>query len=137
MAVANDLTRQTPGALVIRLGSAKKLRLVRPGRFVGIVLLVFMVVIAAGFVRRQLRIIGLRQEIERTKAEIRAMEIRNDELRKQIAYLNSPEYIEQSARNNLGLVMPGELVYNVAEVKEFAAPFSVPKRKTTSSQSGY
>lgn len=129
--MANNLPQKT-GTLVIRLGPNKKLKLVRPGRFLGTLFLAVVLMIAFGFVQRQVRIIRLRKEIERVKAEIRAMEIRNDELRKQIEHLNSPEYIEKAARSHLGLVMPGELVYDVAEEKEFAAPFYVPKRKTSS-----
>lgn len=129
--MAAEFPRKAPSSLVIRLGPSKKLRLVHPGRFLAVVGLVIICIIAAGFAQRQVRIVRLRREIERTKAEIRAMQMRNDELRKQIDYLNSPEYVEKMARSNLGLVMPGEYVYDVAEVKELSDPFYVPKRKTS------
>lgn len=55
-----------------------------------------------------LEIWRLRQEIQRVELEIAATKTRNEQLRHELAYLQSDEYIEKVAREELGLVRPGE-----------------------------
>ncbi len=119
--------------------SSKRLgrkRLARPRRLVLALLLALILAVGAGFVRRQIAIIRLQAEIKRVQAEIGAVQSRNENLRQQIEHMAGPEYVEKAAREKLGLVMPGETVYDIAEPKDFASPFDVPKRNS-SPEAGY
>lgn len=122
---------------VRRIGRrATRRRLTKPHRLVAAIFVCIGVLVGAGFVYRQFRIVQLRAEVRRVQAEIKAVEIRNENLRKQIEHMNSLEYVEKVAREKLGLVMPGETVYDIAEPKEFPSPFDVPKRKDNA-KAGY
>ena len=72
--------------------------------------------IGASFVRNYYRNYEARQEIVRLESEIRAYEIRNQQLEMEISRLQSPEYVERVAREELGLVYPGERLYIVDEI---------------------
>ena len=61
-----------------------------------------------GFVRHY----HLKQKIA-LRHEIQAFELRNAEIRRQIEHYRSYEYIERVAREELGLVKPGNKVYNL------------------------
>jgi cell division protein FtsB len=52
----------------------------------------------------------LENEIESIKEEIEKAEAENNELREQLENTNDPEYIEEVAREKLGLVKPGEML---------------------------
>lgn len=63
-------------------------------------------------------IIGLRGDIMRAtarrnelKTQIAAIEVQNDEMRRRLENRTSDEIIEEIARDELGLEMPGEQVY--------------------------
>ena len=43
------------------------------------------------------------------------MELRNKQLEEEIANWQSPEYVERAAREELGLVKPGETMYIFAQ----------------------
>ncbi len=57
----------------------------------------------------------LRQEIAKLTYEIQAFERRNEKIREEIELHSSEEYIEQVAREELGLVKPGETRYIISE----------------------
>jgi cell division protein FtsB len=52
-------------------------------------------------------------ELEGLKAERRVLRSHNERMRERVAYLDTPEGIEEIAREKLGLVRPGELAYAV------------------------
>lgn len=60
----------------------------------------------------------LKQELEELAYEIRAFELRNEEIRLKIEEHSSPDYIEQVAREELGLVKPGEIRYIISQPGE-------------------
>ena len=60
-----------------------------------------------------LRIVQLQGEIRAVRQEVMVLKTRNQQLRHELARLQSDEYIEQVARRELGLVRPGERVYVV------------------------
>ena len=71
-------------------------------------------VFGKGFAEHQ----RLRKQIDKLTYEIKAYELRNDKIRQEIERQKSPEYIERVAREELGLVMPGETRYIISEPKE-------------------
>lgn len=56
----------------------------------------------------------LRKELSKLTYEIEALELRNDEIRAEIERQQSPEYVEWVAREELGLVKPGETRYIIS-----------------------
>lgn len=55
--------------------------------------------------------IRIKRRIEEAQAEINYLRISNSALEQQIETMKTEEYIEQVAREKLGLVMPGEVQY--------------------------
>ncbi|HKM18354.1 MAG TPA: septum formation initiator family protein [Limnochordia bacterium] len=60
----------------------------------------------------------LKREIAQLTNEIHAFELRNAEIRREIERHSSYEYIEQVAREELGLIKPGETRFIISEPKE-------------------
>lgn len=87
---------------------ARRKRLRVTPRFWAIVALVCFVYIATSYALGFLAIWRLKGEIRQVQAEIAVAEARNEELRRELEYLQSDDYIEKVAREELGLVKPGE-----------------------------
>ncbi len=77
-----------------------------------IIALVAVIVITAffNFWQNMQKMNKLEKEIDNVKKEITAAEAENKELREQLRNTNDPEYIEEVAREKLGLVKPGEML---------------------------
>ncbi len=84
-----------------------------PWLFVG----VLFVAVAVAFVFRQAEVIAVQKNLASIQQEIVHYKALNESLEKQIAALQSDEYIEKSAREKLGLVKPGEVQYMVVGYK--------------------
>ncbi|WP_257449430.1 FtsB family cell division protein [Archangium lipolyticum] len=77
---------------------------------VAAVLTLVSVVDAKGF-RRYLR---LRQDVESIQARNRVLSEQNDALRREInALRNDPNALERAAREELGYIKPGEIVFHL------------------------
>ena len=63
----------------------------------------------------------VRQDIRSLEAEIASLENKSLELAELIKYLRSDEYVEQEAREKLGMQKEGEKVVIVPESEEFLA----------------
>lgn len=74
------------------------------------------------------RIFRLHQAIARVERQVRVTEQRNQQLRIMLARMDSDVYIEQVAREKLGLVRPGETPYVIARPQDPANPFYVKRR---------
>jgi cell division protein DivIC len=59
------------------------------------------------------RIITINRQIGRINQEIQSWEDRNNDLEREIARLETADYVEQVARKELGLVQPKETVFLV------------------------
>lgn len=55
------------------------------------------------------------QQLRSLKASVEEAEARNAELANQVALWNDPEYVKIQARERLGYVMPGEVLYTVTD----------------------
>jgi cell division protein FtsB len=77
-----------------------------------IIALVAVIVIIAffNFWQNMQKMNKLEKEIDNIKEEIAAAEAENKELREQLKNTNDLEYIEEVAREKLGLVKPGEML---------------------------
>nr|PZN05060.1 MAG: septum formation inhibitor [Bacillota bacterium] len=73
-----------------------------------------MVYFVYTFTAQQLKINDLkRQEMELSR-EIERLSAERAELQREIELLNTDSYIEELARDQLGLVKPGEILYKVS-----------------------
>lgn len=77
-------------------------------RFWALAVAIFAVYMGVSYVSGFVQIWRMENEINRVRAEIEAIEAQNQQLREELAYLLSDEYVEKVAREELGLVMPGE-----------------------------
>ncbi|HOP70675.1 MAG TPA: septum formation initiator family protein [Bacillota bacterium] len=71
----------------------------------------FIGLIAITFAIRQVEVIRIRNRLMQLESEIEYYMMLNSALEEQIKTLQSDEYIEKTAREKLGLVMPGEVQY--------------------------
>jgi len=79
-----------------------------------VLLLIFLVYFVYTFTVQQLKINDLkRQEMELSR-EIERLSAERAELQREIELLNTDSYIEELARDQLGLVKPGEILYKVS-----------------------
>ncbi|MFN2587461.1 MAG: septum formation initiator family protein [Actinomycetota bacterium] len=84
--------------------------------FVGPGLVVFLLVIgllAAMAIEPTLELIQQNERIARMKAELAEIEETNERLERRIVRLDDPDFLEQKAREQIGLVRPGETAYLV------------------------
>ncbi len=69
----------------------------------------------------------LNHDINKRNLEMKAIKMRNDVLRAEIEHMQSPEYIERIAREELGLVKPDETLYILSQPLVEGAGISVEK----------
>lgn len=70
----------------------------------------FMYVVVT-LVTQQIELMDLRASAEQYEKQIQEEELRSEQLAKLKGEISSPEYIEEVAREKLGLVMPYEIVF--------------------------
>lgn len=83
-------------------------------RFWALLAAVYALYMAVSYATGFWQIWRLEAEIRRVEARIASVEAENEALRRQLSYMQSDEYIEKVAREELGLVMPGEVAVIVA-----------------------
>ncbi|MFS8572773.1 MAG: septum formation initiator family protein [Clostridia bacterium] len=88
---------------------------VKPRFFVLLGVFFLTVYLVYGYVDGFRRMRAMRAELERVRAEIARYEALNAQLRKELEHYNSDAYIERVAREELGLVKPGETPVIVIE----------------------
>ncbi|NPV71075.1 MAG: septum formation initiator family protein [Firmicutes bacterium] len=93
--------------------STAKLERKRPRRKRTNKLVVIAVVLALlyAFANQELRLWSVRAQERRIEDEIRAQEIKSQILKEQIKALQTDEYIEKVAREQLGWIKKGEIQY--------------------------
>lgn len=83
-------------------------------RFWALLAAAFALYMAVSYATGFWHIWRLEREIARVRAELQRLEAENAALQAQLSYMQSDEYIEKVAREELGLVMPGETAVVVA-----------------------
>lgn len=90
--------------------ATKKRRLKKTARNLMVYLLIGAgVLLLAGF--SAFRILELKLEERTLLAQQQELERQKEKLTEQLAHVNDPEFIEQEARKQLKLIMPGETLY--------------------------
>ncbi len=100
------------GLMARKKSGIKKLKIYKV--MIVLVIIWFSYTFGKGFVEHH----RLKQELEELTYEIRAFELRNAEIREKIIEHSSPDYIELVAREELGLVKPGETRYIISQPVE-------------------
>ncbi len=88
----------------------------RRPKFVGPGLVVFLLVLgllAAMAIEPTKELMEQNDRISRMKAELKAIESTNERLERRIGRLDDPDFLEQKAREQIGLVRPDETTYLV------------------------
>jgi cell division protein FtsL len=87
----------------------KKRRVFRPGKKLPAVIAVFLLFyLLISFFTHFNRLYVLQGDIKEIESQVEELKQKNEDLRKQLKQVQSDAYIEQVAREKLGLVKPGE-----------------------------
>lgn len=76
----------------------------------------FLLWLGFTFGKEFVRNYSLNRELAKLTNEIQAVELRNEQIRLDIERFSSPEHLERVAREELGLVKPGEMKYIITEL---------------------
>lgn len=105
-------TRGSPPVAAPAPRPARRRLRIRWGRLVAFILGVYL---AAGFVSQQLAYWEAQREIRALEAEMRRVEAENRSLRERAGYVQGDAYINEAARERLGLVREGETVIQLVD----------------------
>lgn len=93
-------------------------------RVVYLVIVFFGLYLIANLLRNTVRLLGSEGRIEQARLETERLELEVEELKKQRDWYASQEFVEQQARNELGLAREGETIMvlpeNLPPVYDFA-----------------
>jgi len=93
--------------------SKKKNKSLTTTKFVGIILTVFSVFVVANLVVQLNTYAQLKSEKEKIESRIEEENKKKEDYNNQMEYYSTNEYIEKIAREQLGLVMPDEIVFKI------------------------
>lgn len=110
-----------------REAKGKKRRL--PFKLSRLLMLLMIVWIGVSFGKNALTNHRLRQEIDSLEKRLVVLELRKEDLEREIEQWRSPENVERVAREQLGLVKPGEVVYRLSESVSGDVERNVEKRQ--------
>lgn len=97
--------------------TVKKKKRINPGRLILTVIIVVLIFFAAISVKN---IVSLHVEKNELEEENARLEDEKDRLQNELENADDPEYIEEQARQQLRMVMPGEVLYIIEEEGEKA-----------------
>ncbi len=97
--------------------TVKKKKRINPGRLILTVIIVVLIFFAAISVKN---IVSLHVEKNELEEENARLEEEKDRLQNELENADDPEYIEEQARQQLRMVMPGEVLYIIEEEGERA-----------------
>ena len=80
-------------------------------RLVSILAVLAVVYFSVLFVSQYWRLVQLSSTLELIESDIHIVREQNEEMQREIERLNSPAYLEQMARQELGMVRSGELLF--------------------------
>lgn len=93
-----------------------------------ILLLLLVLWVGFSFAKNAVANYQLRREIDALEKRLVVLEMRKEDLEREIEEWKSPENVERVAREQLGLVKPGEVVYKVSETFSGDIELDVEKR---------
>ena len=94
-----------------------------------VICLILVIWTAFHFAKNAYRNYQLNQQILTLQKEIEALRLRGAQLEEEIENWRSPEYVERVAREELGLVKPGETVYILSQPLTSDVELDVEKRQ--------
>ena len=97
--------------------TVKRKKRINPGRLILTVIIVVLIFFAAISVKN---IVSLHVEKNELEEENARLEDEKDRLQNELENADDPEYIEEQARQQLRMVMPGEVLYIIEEEGEKA-----------------
>jgi len=77
--------------------------------------IIVFIYLAASLVIQQFELLGLQTRVRELERQVENLQAANQELQEQIEYARTDAYIEQVARERLGLVRPNEVLYTTGE----------------------
>jgi len=84
-------------------------------RLMTLVIIVIFLYFAVLFAGQYWRMYQLQKTLDELNAEIAIVKDGNEAMKHEIERLHSPDYLEQMAREELGMVRPGELLFYFQE----------------------
>jgi cell division protein FtsB len=111
----------------------------KESKFKYLLLTVLLILAGVSFTRTVLEILKSSRRLDATKNEITALEQKKSDLEESIAYKKTADFIEETARNELNLVKPGEEVFvvsNTAPAKSDEVTLDSPSILLSSADTG-
>ncbi|MBO4675981.1 MAG: septum formation initiator family protein [Oscillospiraceae bacterium] len=87
------------------------MKLKRSGILTKLLIIGLLVYLLVAYARTQIRIGEAEEQQRALQADVRSMSVSNAALEYEIEHCQDPETIEKVAREKLGLVLPGEIVF--------------------------
>ena len=84
--------------------------------FVTLAVTAFFIYMGYILINQQVRINQLNNEIAQCNREIQEANLKTEELNDTLASISEDEYMEEVARERLGLVMPSEIIFMDASI---------------------
>jgi cell division protein FtsL len=84
-------------------------------RLMPVLAVLAVIYFSALFIAQYSRLVQLRHSLQSIEMDIQTVRMQNEEMLKEIERLHSPSYVEQMARQELGMVRPGELLFYLQE----------------------
>ena len=82
----------------------------------GIIILI-VIVVAYNLINQIISTLSVSDRLGQALESVHQAEIKNKELKKKLSEIKSPEFIEEQARDKLGLAKPGETVVIIPDEK--------------------
>lgn len=120
------LRRRTQVPVVVDLGVGGKSSASRRSRLPLLLLLLGLLYVAGAFIHLQWKIYQVDKELEAYRQQKAALLEEQARLQEEIRRLNTDEYIERVAREELGLIKEGETVLLPARPGEEVPPYVPP-----------
>ena len=100
-----------------KISRRKTVKIVRRRVIYSVIFLIIVVIIGLSVYH----LISLKMEEARAQTELEALEHQKRDLEEELSHIGSQEYIEQQARQELRMILPGEILYVLKEEEENAA----------------
>jgi cell division protein FtsL len=87
----------------------KKRKVFRPEKKLPVIIVIILLIyLIISFVMHFNRLFALQNDITEIRQQVNELKMKNEDLKKQLKQVQSDTYIEQVARERLGLIKPGE-----------------------------
>lgn len=88
-----------------------------------------IIYLAFTFITQQFKINALKYEQSEVEAKIQDLTLEGERISNEIKNLNTPEYIEELARKELGLIKPGEILYKKVIDNHYSTDYNTEQSK--------